>query len=96
MGASDPSSPTPLPRTIADCSPTRTSKIQTQIHLGMPATTVPMFPTTTRRTQMAMEKETPATTMWMGMVQAWGPGDGWESYRDEARRGEVIAAGEAG
>lgn len=35
---------------------------------------------------MAMEKEMPVTTMWMEMVQAWGPGDGWESYRGEARR----------
>lgn len=74
MGASDPSSPTPLPRTTADCSPTRTSRIQTQIHLVMPVTTVPMSPTMTRRTQMAMEKETPVTTMWMGMVRAWGRG----------------------
>lgn len=72
MGTSDP-----LSRTIVDCSPTRTSRIQTQTRLVMPATTVPMFPTMTRRTRMAMEKEMPVTTMWTGMVQAWGCGDGW-------------------
>lgn len=85
MGASDPSSPTPLPRTTADCSPTRTSRIQTQIHLVMPVTTVPMSPTMTRRTQMAMEKEMPVTTMWMGMVQAWGRGGGWERWGSRLR-----------
>lgn len=74
MGTSDPSVPTPLSRTIADCSPTRTSRIQTQIHLVTPATTVPMFPTMTRRTRMAMERETPVTTTWTGTVQAWGWG----------------------
>lgn len=35
---------------------------------------------------MAMEKEMPVTTMWMGMVQAWGCGGGWEICRDEARK----------
>lgn len=45
-----------------------------------------MFPIMTRRTRMAMEKEMPVTTMWMGMVQAWGCGDGWEIFGDKAGR----------
>jgi hypothetical protein len=83
-GTPDPS-PTPLLRTTADCSPTRISKTQIQIHLVMPVTTAPMFPTMTRRTQMAMEKEMPVTTTWMGMVQ---PGvEGWLGDLSDLNRG---------